>query len=227
MGLELVTRTTFWNRGNMKNSKKLAVTMPLAVALTFSNPFSAQAITPNSICKDGIDSSYHCVSAYGYKGIDSYGYYKFASTRTDGSYPHNCTAFAAYMLSLLNKYDSNISYLGDASEWDNNAYKVVGATVGSVPHVGDIANWDYYGGPDGHVAFVESLITNSSGTVIGIVALDDGYSARKTAKTEIYKRDTSSGVLNDGWPDHFLSFPKQPGGGVIIWNPLSASVPTQ
>lgn len=33
MGLELVTRTTFWNRGNMKNSKKIAVTMPLAVSM--------------------------------------------------------------------------------------------------------------------------------------------------------------------------------------------------
>ncbi|MEI7419304.1 MAG: CHAP domain-containing protein [Actinomycetes bacterium] len=199
--------------------------MVFAVGITFGNSFSAQAVTSNILCSDGIDSSYHCVSAYGYTGIDSYGYYKFSSYRPDGSYPHNCTAFAAYMLSIFNVYDRNISLLGNASEWDNNAYKVQGSIVGITPHVGDIANWDYYGGTAGHVAFVQSLINNSSGTVIGIVAADDGFTSRKTALTEIYRRNTANGNPNDGWPDHFLTFLRQPNGGGPGWVALSETIP--
>jgi hypothetical protein len=114
---------------------------------------------------------------------------------------------------MLNLYDQDISYLGDASQWDNNAYKVEGAIVNKTPKVGDIAVWDYFGGTAGHVAFVHELITNSQGKTIGVVIIDDQWGNRRTTIANYYLRDTTTGVLSTEWPDHFITFPKEPLGG--------------
>jgi surface antigen len=197
----------------MKTFIKTILPTAIAVTMALSSTNAANALSTKSICQDGNDYSYHCVSFSGYKGVDEYGYHNHASHRPNGTFPHNCTAFAAYMLYLYNQFDQDISYLGNASEWDNNAYKVQGSVVSNTPHLGDIAVWDYYGDSTGHVAFVKELIKNSSGVTIGFISADDRYGLRKTTLTEIYKRDTVSGVLNEGWPDHFITFPKASSGG--------------
>jgi hypothetical protein len=181
----------------------------------------AKAVTKSFPCRDKVDWSYHCASAYGYKGTDTYGYSNYSNRREDGTYPHNCTSFAAYMLSLFNLYDQNISYLGNGSQWDNNAYKVQGAQVKTSPQVGDIAVWDYFGGPEGHVAFVQELITNSLGKTIGVVIVDDQWGNRRTTIANYYIRDTTTGVLSTEWPDHFIAFPKAPSGGGKGYDMLS------
>ena len=197
----------------MKSFIKILVPTTIAMSVAFSSANPANALTKKSICQDGNDYSYHCVSFSGYKGIDYYGYHNYGTHRANGTYPHNCTSFAAYMLYLSNLYDQDISFLGNASEWDNNAHKVYGSIVSKTPHLGDIAVWDFYGGTAGHVAYVKDLIRNNSGAVIGIIAADDKYTERRTSLTEIYIRDTVSGVPNDGWQDHFITFPKASSGG--------------
>lgn len=197
----------------MKTFIKILVPTTIALSVSFSSANSANALTKKSICQDGNDYSYHCVSFSGYKGIDYYGYHNFGTHRENGTYPHNCTSFAAYMLYLHNQFDQDISYLGDASQWDNNANKVQESIVSKTPHLGDIAVWEYFGTPAGHVAYVKELIKNSSGVTIGFISADDRYGARITTLTEIYKKDTVTGVLNEDWPDHFITFPKASSGG--------------
>jgi len=196
--------------------KKSIGRLGILLLATFSilmSSLPAKAITKSFPCRDKVDWSYHCASVYGYTGTDPYGYSNSSSRREDGTYPHNCTSFAAYMLSMLNLYDQDISYLGDASQWDNNAYKVEGAIVNKTPKVGDIAVWDYFGGTAGHVAFVHELITNSQGKTIGVVIIDDQWGNRRTTIANYYLRDTTTGVLSTEWPDHFITFPKEPLGG--------------
>jgi len=193
--------------------------LALSSLVLIQNP--AQALTIKYDCADSVDYSYHCASMFGYKGIDPYGYSNFASTRLDGSYPHNCTSFAAYMLYYNNRFDSNIAFLGNASQWDNRAYLVTDAVVGTTHHVGDIAVWDYFGGTAGHVAFVYDLITNSVGNTIGVIVVDDQYGNRRTTITRYYKRDTITNIISTAYPDHFISFAKKPSGGGQGWDMLS------
>ena len=203
------------------STKSNIASLLLALSSLFLIQNPAQALTIKYDCADSVDYSYHCASMFGYKGIDPYGYSNVASTRLDGSYPHNCTSFAAYMLYDNNKFDENIALLGNASEWDNRAYLVTGASVSTAPHVGDIAVWDYFGGPAGHVAFVYDLITNSSGNTIGVVIVDDQYGNRRTTMTRYYKRDTVTNLISNYYPDHFISFPKNASGGGKGWDMLS------
>jgi hypothetical protein len=64
---------------------------------------------------------------------------------------------------------------------------------------------------------IECLDTSDSNylcaSVYGYNGVDDGYTRRRTAVTEIFIHDSATNNLNPDWPDHFITFPKDPSGG--------------
>ena len=90
----------------------------------------------------------------------------------------------------------------------------VGATVGHVPHPGDIAQW---GKPsdlsEGHVAYVQEIKLDTFGNVNAIVISEDNGGLRITRRKTIYLSDTTTTSNYLYWPDNFISFPVYTGGG--------------
>lgn len=116
---------------------------------------------------------------------------------------HNCTSYAAYMIWMTSPTDSRWSTLGDASTWASRAASY-GLPVGTVPHPGDIAQWDF-----GHVAYVESVTKDASGAVTSIEVTDDNYNLLVTTHKFLHPGQTKY----ISYPDHFITFPKLVGGG--------------
>jgi surface antigen len=162
-----------------------------------------------------VSQSYACQS-WGYTGTDNYGYFHFSSLGSNGTL-HNCTAYVGYMLDFVTPYDSRWGTLGDASTWATRA-RGFGLQVGSVPHVGDIAQWNF-----GHVAFVEKVNRNSSGNVVSLIVTDDNYGRMVTTSKTIYVGSTGGAIA---FPDNFITFPAYSGGGGRGPNPLSQTLPT-
>lgn len=131
--------------------------------------------------------------------MDPYGYYLSGSLINGGW--HNCTAYAAYMISITKMDDPNYNKLGNAIDWDTRAVQY-GYPIGQVAHEGDIAQFDSGGG---HVAYVETVVYNSNGSVNYIVTSDDNVNGYTTAKKRFY--GTAS------WPDLFISLPNLAAGG--------------
>lgn len=78
---------------------------------------------------------------------------------------HNCTNYVAWRLAN-NGVGQPTPGLGDAATWADRAL-AAGYPVNSVPIVGSVAQWDAHAdgnGPEGHVAYVESV--NPDGTLV-------------------------------------------------------------
>lgn len=125
---------------------------------------------------------------------------------------HNCTNYAAYVLSTVNGAPAPGYLLGNGSDWDNNA-GAHGVPVNGTPARGAIAQWDVSSmRPSGHVAYVESVNANDSITVS-----QDTWPAGPFSWQTI-----SAGSTN--WPSHFIHFkdtpsaPTPPSGGAGSFN---------
>ncbi len=162
---------------------------------------AAMAATNRESC---VRSDYGCQS-WGYSGWDPYGYFNYSSVASDGLL-HNCTSYAAFVLSQTTPYDGRWATLGSATTWASRAASY-GLPVGTFPHVGDIAQWDF-----GHVAYVEKVLKSSSGQVLSIETTDDNFGRQVTTRKVLYPG--SVGVI--AYPDHFITFPQYGGGGSAI-----------
>jgi surface antigen len=183
----------------MKSKQVLWIALTAIPLLAFSDDAQAAGLTNVETCTS---TSYAC-QTWSYTGTDPYGYYKFSTKAPNGTL-HNCTAYAAYMLSLRTGYDPRWATLGNASTWASRA-KSFGLPVGQTPHVGDVAQWNF-----GHVAFVEQVNSDSAGKVVSIVVTDDNFNRAVTTRKTIYS-GASTGVIP--YPDNFISFPSTGGGG--------------
>ena len=110
-----------------------------------------------------------CVAA----GYTDHGYGANATTMYWREYPgHNCTNYAAYVMSVVNKVPTPTYRLGNASEWAAAA-AAHGVPVDSTPAIGSVAFWtpNTEGvGSAGHVAVVERIDADS------ITVSDDAFS---------------------------------------------------
>jgi surface antigen len=203
-----------WRISKMQTKVLAAALGALSFSTFASSSAWASSRVGSEIC---ISNGYSCQS-WGYRGADPYGYYHFSSTGSNGT-KHNCTSYAAYMLGMFSPYDSRWGSLGDATTWASRA-KNYGLPVGKIPHVGDIAQWNF-----GHVGSVEDVILGSNGAVISILVTDDNYNRDVTTQKILYPGDTNSSVP---YPDNFITFPALTGGGGgKPAQPLSTDVPTE
>ena len=169
--------------------------MALALAATCAAPAQAAGPTPNTL--DCTSVSYACTTD-GYSGT-AMGYTSGYLTN-DG---HNCTMYAAYKVYLYKSYNSRYAQLGDASTWASRARAIPGVRVSTTPHALDVAQWNF-----GHVAWVESVQTNSLGQITGIVITDDNFNLKITTRKTLHPGATN--YLS--WPDNFITFPAYGGG---------------
>ena len=204
--------------------KKTLIILALAASFSAMSSSGAFAIESEWVCKGTNYDPYACTADWGYVGYDNYQLYQYSS---GPSYDlHGCTSFAGYMLWMFNAHASGIYHFNSAQYWDNEAPSKGIAQVGSVPHVGDIAQWEANAAPtQGHVAWVKALEYHPSGALKSIVVVDDNYTLRYTSQRRVYF-GSNSAVLP--WPSHFITFPAAPpspgtgsGGGTVIWDMLS------
>ena len=183
----------------MKFFTKIAAGCLVALSPTLVSTNAMAATGPNT--QPCTSTSYAC-QTYGYSGTDPYGYSNYSNHGANGTL-HNCTSYAAYMVWLFSPLDNRWSTLGDASAWASRA-AMYGLPVGTVPHAGDIAQWDF-----DHVAYVESVTKDSAGNVLTVEVTDDNYNALVT--THKFLHPGHSEII--AYPDHFITFPKQTSGG--------------
>jgi surface antigen len=204
--------------------KKIFATLVLSVAMSSATTSWAMASGTEWVCTGTTYDPYLCTAEWGYAGSDSYNLDQYSWGPINNR--HGCTSFAGYMLSAFNAHNSMIYHFDSAQYWDNQAPTYGNATVGIIPHVGDIAQWEASSVPlSGHVAYVKEVKYNSNNVLQSIVIADDNFGLHFTTQRRIYVGSTSS-ILS--WPDHFLTFPSAPstpgscsGGGVISWVPAS------
>jgi len=167
-------------------------------------------------CYGEIPTTYRCVSKFGYNGEDPYNVDRFSNPADDNT-KHGCTSFAAYMLAKNNPWMPAISNFDSAQSWAVQARDRVGAKLGSVPHVGDIAQWGSPSNPDSafqHVAWVDSITYLASGAINEIIIYDDNGGSLRTTSMRYLKIGIGSPSLR--WPDTFITFPKSKLGGGLI-----------
>lgn len=174
-----------------------------AIVLAGSMLVSANAAFAVGVTTETCVSSAYACQTWGYTGTDAYGYYHYSSVGANGTL-HNCTSYAAYVLSYTTPYDARWGTLGDASTWASRA-RGYGLPVGNTPHVGDIAQWNF-----GHVAYVESVAKDASGHVTSLVVTDDNYGRAVTTTKTIYVGSVGGAIA---YPDNFITFPASGGGG--------------
>jgi surface antigen len=194
----------------MKKRNSIFWGLTASTALALSNPSWAMAAGNFESCTATAASSYSCVSLYGYTGIDPYGVYQYGKKDSNGKW-HNCTAYAAYRLSVANPYMPAISNFHDASAWASEAVSLTGATLGSTPKIGDVAWWGASSGlAFGHVAVVDSIAYNSTGSIVSIKVSDDNALRLVTTNRVLYP-GTQTGTIR--YPDNFIRFPSFPSNG--------------
>jgi hypothetical protein len=183
--------------GKMIAKRTLTFSVSLVSALTviLSSTPALAAVPANCI-----SSTYSCTSL-GYAGYDPYGYWRFAALDADGR-RHNCTSYAAYAMSELGPWNANYGKLGNASDWAERA-ATYGLRVSAIPTRYSIAQWNV----DNHVGLVESVVYNASGTLSYIVVSSDNWGRLVTTRVVYYR-------WSDGFPDNFIAFPLNGGGGV-------------
>jgi surface antigen len=200
--------------------KKIIITATLAIGLTISGYSGAFALDNEEICTAKSYDSYSCVADWGYVGEDPYNVDQFSEG--EGNEPkHGCTSFAAYMISLFSPWMPAISHFDSAQYWDTQASSRTPAALSVVPHVGDIAQWNAKGNLTlGHVAYVMSVVRNSSGKLLHIDVADDNGTRKITTQRRLYP-GVQTGTIR--WPDNFITFPKTltasgggGGGGTLI-----------
>ena len=185
--------------------RRTGLALGAALAFSFMGATGAQAAGVTNQYTCGPVSDWSCALA-GYSGSDGpYGYDVFANDPTTPGWDHNCTSYVAYRLYLYTNYHSEYNLLGSADEWATKAatptYASLGVSVGTSPHVNDVAQWTFSSG-SGHVAWVDSV--SSSGAVILSIAISEDMYGRKVTARELLIPGASG--LN-GWPDFFITFP--------------------
>lgn len=207
---------------------KFIITATIGITIAASSATSAFALDNVEICTGTAANRYACTADWGYVGEDPYNVDRFSTIASDGS-KHGCTSFAAFMVALFSPWMPAISTFDSAQYWDTDADTRTDATLGAVPHVGDIAQWNADSGLSlGHVAYVKSVVKSSTGTVLYIIVADDNGGRQVTTQRKLYPGVTTGTI---SWPDKFITFPKNPpssggggGGGNVI--PLVATIGT-
>ena len=173
---------------------RFTVKIAIATVIVVTNALVATAATAA-----GTENSQECVStAYGCT-TDAYSGTAMAYTAGYLSNAgHNCTMYAAYKIYLYKKYSADYMHLGDASTWATRAAALPGVVVSSTPHIYDVAQWNF-----GHVAWVESVQTDATGKVTGIVITDDNYNLKITTRKILHP----GSIKYIAWPDNFITFP--------------------
>lgn len=194
----------------MKNKSISKLAGAVAFVSIFINPSGALAVTNTETCVSPSSDSYRCVGFSGYLGTDPYNVSRFSTQASDGSL-HSCTSYAAFRLYYSNTYMPAISNFDSAQYWASQAVARVGATLQTIPQVGDIAWWDATAVPVvGHVAVVDSVNYNASGTVVSIQVSDDN-AGRKITTTKILYPGVNTGAMV--YPKKFIRFPGYMTGG--------------
>ena len=107
----------------------------------------------------------------------------------------------------------------NASNW-YNAANADNIRVNETPAVGSIAQWNAGGGGDGHVAYVESVSYNSSGTVTAITITEDNFMP-ETGQGSLDGGYTAEVQITAGasvWPANFIhAKDKTSSGGQLQW----------
>lgn len=188
-------------------SKYKVILIATAIFALAPANISQAATLPTQNAEFCVAADYSC-TLFEYSGLDNYGYGDFLKPDEFGR-RHNCTSYAMYMADLSAPYDSRYGGLGNATEWDNTA-RAIGLKVGTIPHAGDIAQWE---GSLGHVAYVEE-VHFKLGKVWRIIVSDDNAGRRVTTKKVIYVGPKTNGI---SYPDAFITFPSVNGGsGTLI-----------
>lgn len=213
-------------RGTQMGFKLLATTI-VGITISITTATGAFALDNIEICTGTATNRYACTAEWGYAGEDPYNVDRFSSVASDGT-KHGCTSFAAFMVAAFSPWMSAISTFDSAQYWDTDAVSRTSATLSSIPHVGDIAQWNADAGLKlGHVAYVKSVVKNSSGAIQYIIVADDNGGRLVTTQRKLYP-GVNTGTIS--WPDNFITFPKHTpssgggGGGNVI--PLFATTGT-
>lgn len=185
--------------------RKNILTLGTALVFSLLGASGAQAAGVTNQYTCGPVSDWSCALG-GYSGSDGpYSYDTFANDPTTPGWEHNCTSYVAYRLYLYTNYRSEYNFLGSADEWATKAttsnYSSLGVSVGTTPHVNDVAQWTFSSGY-GHVAWVDSV--SSSGAVILSIAISEDLFGRQVTARELLIPG-ASGI--NGWPDYFITFP--------------------
>jgi surface antigen len=184
-----------------------SVASVLILASTLSSPAFAAVPQNDWVCHE---SGYICANTKfagptGYSGYD--GPYGYDTDQQGAHIAHNCTSYVAYRFyQVMGYYHAPYNRFGDAADWDVNVKKYEpAASIGKVPYVDDIAQWNF-----GHVAWIEAVNYNANGSVASIVISDDNYGL-KFASQRILYANQPKGVI--AWPDNFIGLPIYSGGG--------------
>jgi len=184
----------------------------------FTSLLSAESAAGSSQVKC-YSTAYACTIS-GYAGDDSpYLYHNYANQNLP--LKHNCTAYIAWIIQMNLPYKYNYNKLGDATTWASRAhtYPDLGITVSNTPKIWSVAQWTGdTNNPAGHVAFVQAITFDASGSPSSIEITEDNYSG--TTQDRIIYR-------SNNWPDNFLDFgfnfyTGSGGGSNIMVTPLSA-----
>jgi surface antigen len=197
--------------------------LALSTAITGMNPSWAMAAGNFESCISSTGNSYQCVASTGYHGTDPYNVNRFSLKAADGTL-HSCTSYAAYRLYYSNPYMPAISNFDSAQYWAAEAVARVGATLNTVPKVGDIAWWDASTVPTlGHVAVVDAVTLNANGSVASIRVSDDNSGRLITTNKTLYPGINNGSIV---YPQKFIRFPSIVlGGGGGGRPPVAAASP--
>lgn len=183
--------------------RKYRVTSILALAISICGaaPSALAASTSTEAC---VSSSYGCTTD-SYSGSEMF----YSGSYLPSTLGHNCTVYAAYKMSLYKVFNARYRNLGDASNWAISAALIPGVVVSHAPHVNDVAQWNW-----GHVGWVESVTTNTSGVVTGIIVTDDNFGRNVTTRKLLYVGGNQGSAT---WPDNFITFPALGSGSGKPW----------
>jgi surface antigen len=129
---------------------------------------------------------------------------------------HNCTLYAAYRLEKNGFRDPG--NWKNASNWAYAAQKD-NILVDQTPAVGSIAQWNSVNGSDGHVAYVESVNYNSSGSsVTGITVTEDNWMPPTGSFAGGYTAEIHITAGAPVWPANFIHAKDFYYGDIVQWN---------
>jgi surface antigen len=207
--------------------KNLSIFIGLVLGSTF---FSVTASFADECKETCVSKGYLCVFPYAYMGEDPYDVDRYNSPSPYNQTKHSCTSFVAWMLANFKPWMPEISTFDGAYKWDDDAVSRVGASLVTVPKVGDIAQWEKFDPTDkddmGHVAYVTSVNKTLTGVVKSIELIDDNGGRWETTKKILYPESRKGTIA---WPDHFIRFPdslrgSSGGGGFIDRVPASVAL---
>jgi len=217
--------------GELNRGQKMLKKSVVLSSITISSIlFSATASHATESIETCVSKEYLCILPYAYSGEDPYNVDRHNEPSPYNQTKHSCTSFVAWMLSAFKPYMPEIATFDGAYKWDNDAVSRVGATLETVPKVGDIAQWEKFD-PNkatdmGHVAYVTSVNISLLGVLRSITVIDDNGGRYETTKKILYPESRQGAI---SWPDNFIRFPdylggSRGGGGFVDRDALSAVV---